>query len=149
MTLENNRALHFSNIKLCASFSHHMWIQTWVTVRKRLCGVFTSVTLTFDLWTWPFAWMLLLSLVITPDGQTDRQADGLNHSAWSQLKRSSKCRYIKLLHSSFWLLHILNKSRWSNHVIHFLVYEFFQNIHGVVKEQQFKYIVTLSKNRNA
>ena len=61
----------------------------------------TSVTLTFDLWPWPFAWTSLLSLVMTPenfmmiwwwehgqkgvtdgqtDGQTDRQTDGKYHS---------------------------------------------------------------------
>ena len=78
-----------------------MLIQTRVTVRKRLSWVLTSVTLTFDLWPWPFAWTSLLSLVITPenfmmiwwwehgekgvtdrrtDGQTDRQTDGLNQS---------------------------------------------------------------------
>ena len=80
----------------------------WPT-RKRLSWVVTSVTLTFDLWPWPFAWTSLLSLVITPenfimirwwehgekgvtdgqtdgqtdrrtDRQTDRQTDGLNHS---------------------------------------------------------------------
>ena len=56
-----------SNIKLYASFRHHMWIQTWVTVRKQLSWVVTSVTLTFDLWPWPFAWTLLWSLVITPE----------------------------------------------------------------------------------
>ena len=50
--------------------------------------VVTSVTLTFDLWPWPFAWTLLWSLVITPEnfmmirwwehsqkGVTDRQTD--------------------------------------------------------------------------
>ena len=74
-----------------------MWIQTRVTVRKRLSWVLTSVTLTFDPWPWPFAWTSLLSLVITPenfmmirwwehgekgvtDGQTDGQTDGLNQS---------------------------------------------------------------------
>ena len=36
MTLKNNRAPLLSNIKLYASFHHHMWFQTWVTVRKRL-----------------------------------------------------------------------------------------------------------------
>ena len=69
-----------------AIFHHHMWIQTGVTVRKRLSWVVTSVTLTFDLWPWPFAWTLLWSLVITPknfmmirwcdrrtDGRTDRR----------------------------------------------------------------------------
>ena len=67
MTLKNNRAPILSNIKLCASFHNHMWIQTGVTVRKRLSWVLTSVTLTFDLWPWPFAWTPLLSLVITPE----------------------------------------------------------------------------------
>ena len=89
-----------------------MWIQTGVTVRKRLSWVVTSVTLTFDLWPWPFAWTSLLSLVITPenfmmirwwehsqkgvtdrrtDGQTDGPTDGrtdwtIHRAAWSQLK---------------------------------------------------------------
>ena len=67
MTLKNNRAPLLSNIKLYASFYHHMWIQTGVTVQKRLSFV-TSVTLTFDLWPWPFAWTLLWSLVITRAG---------------------------------------------------------------------------------
>ena len=101
MTLKNNRAPLLSDIKLYASFHHHMWIQTRVTVRKRLSWVLTSVTLTFDLWPWPFAWTSLLSLVITPenfmmiwwwehgekgvtdrrtDRRTDRQTDGLNQS---------------------------------------------------------------------
>ena len=74
-----------------------MWIQTEVRVRKRLSWVLTSVTLTFDLWPWPFAWTSLLTMVITPqnfmmiwwwengekgvtDGQTDRPTDGLNQS---------------------------------------------------------------------
>ena len=112
MTLKNNRAPLLSNIKLYASFHHHMWIQTGVTVRKRLSWVVTSVTLTFDLWPWTFAWTLLWSLIITPenfmmirwwehsqkgvtdrqtDGQTDRQTDGqtentICRAAWSQLK---------------------------------------------------------------
>ena len=89
MTLKNNRAPLLSNIKLYVSFNHHMWIQTGVTVRKRLSKVVTSVTLTFDLWPWPFAWTLPWSLVITPEnfmmirwwehsqkGVTDRQTDG-------------------------------------------------------------------------
>ena len=101
MTFKNNRGPLLSIIKLYASFHHHMWIQTGVTVRKRLSWVVTSVTLTFDLWPWPFAWTSLLSLVITPenfmmirwwehgkkgvtdgqtDRQTDRQTDGLNQS---------------------------------------------------------------------
>ena len=98
MTLKNNRVPLLSNMKLCASFHHHMWIQTGVTVRKRLHGVMTSVTLTFDLWPLPFAWTSCLSMVIQcnswkfqddamtgtlskrcgrrTDGQTDRRADG-------------------------------------------------------------------------
>ena len=97
MTLKNHRALLLSIIKLCTSFHHHMWIQIGVTVRKRLSLVLTSVTLTFDLWPWPFAWTSNLSLVITlenfimirwwehsqkgvTDRQTDRQTDGLNQS---------------------------------------------------------------------
>ena len=101
MTLKNNRAPLLSIIKLYASFHHHMWIQTRVTVRKRLSWVLTSVTLTLDLWPRPFAWTSLLSLVIIPenfmmiwwwehgekgvtdrrtDGQTDGQTDGLNQS---------------------------------------------------------------------
>ena len=67
MTFKNNRAPLLSNIKLYVSFHHHMWIQTGVTVRKRLSWVVTSVTLTFDLWPWPFAWTLPWSLVITPE----------------------------------------------------------------------------------
>ena len=56
--LKNNRAPLLSNIKLYVPFHHHMWIQTGVTVRKRLSWVLTSVTLTFDLWPSPFAWTL-------------------------------------------------------------------------------------------
>ena len=89
MTLENNRAPLLSNIKLYESFHHHMSLQTGVTVRKRLSWVVTSVTLTFNLRPWPFAWTLLWSLVITPEnfmmirwwehsqkGVTDREMDG-------------------------------------------------------------------------
>ena len=100
MTLKNNRAPLLSIIKLYASFHHHMWIQTGVTVRKRLSWVVTSVTLTFDLWPWPFAWTLLWSLVITPEnfmmirwwehsqkGVTDGQTENtICRAAWSQLK---------------------------------------------------------------
>ena len=67
LTLKNNRAPPLSNIKLYVSFHHHMWIQTGVTVQKLLRWVVTSVTLTFDLWPWPFAWTLPWSLVITPE----------------------------------------------------------------------------------
>ena len=99
----NKRAPLLSNIKLYASFHHHMWIQTGVTVRKRLSWIMTSLTWTFDVWPWPFVWTSLLSLVITPenfviwwwehsqkgvtDRQTDRRTDWTIHrAAWSQLK---------------------------------------------------------------
>ena len=88
MTLKNNRAPLLCYLKLCPSFCSHWWIQTGVTVRKWLSWVLTFVTLTFDLWPWPFARTSLLSLVITPDnfmmirwwehsqkGVTDRQTD--------------------------------------------------------------------------
>ena len=65
MTLKNNRAPLLSIIKLCAKFHCHMWIQTGDTVRKRISGVMTSVTLTFNLW--PFAWTSHMSMVITPE----------------------------------------------------------------------------------
>ena len=69
--------------------------------------VLTSVTLTFDLWPWPFAWTALLSMVITyensvmirweehsgkgvtdrQEGQTDRRTErSVLRAAWSQLK---------------------------------------------------------------
>ena len=93
MTFKNNRAPLLSNIKLYVSFHHHLWIKTGVTVRKRLRWVVTSVTLTFDLWPWPFAWTLPWSLVATPEnfmiirwwehsqkGVTDGQTDRKYHS---------------------------------------------------------------------
>ena len=108
MTLKNNRAPLLSIIKLYASFHYHMWIQTGVTVQKRLSWVVTSVTLNFDPWPQPFAWTSLLSLVTTPENfmmiqwwkhsqngvtdgrtnrRTDRQTDWTIHrGAWSQLK---------------------------------------------------------------
>ena len=108
MTLKNNRAPLLCCFQLCAWFHCHMWIQTGVRVRKRLSWVLTSVTLTFDLWPWPFAWTSLLAMVITPencmmirwwehgekgvtdrqtDGRTDGRTDGTSHiAAWSQLK---------------------------------------------------------------
>ena len=115
MTFKNNRAPLLSIIKLYASFHHHTWIQTGFTIRKRLSWVVTSVTLTFDLWPWPFAWTSFLSLVITPEnflmirwwehsqkGVTDRQTDGrtdgrtdwtIHRAAWSQLKTIGRLYY--------------------------------------------------------
>ena len=80
-----------------------MWIQTGVTVRKRLSWVVTSVTLTFDLdllhGRYPGPWWYLLTIswwyddrnivkkVWRTDGQTDKQTENTIHrAAWSQLK---------------------------------------------------------------
>ena len=52
MTLQNKRWTLLCYFKLCASFCSHMWIQTWVTVRKLLNLILPSSTLTFDLWPW-------------------------------------------------------------------------------------------------
>ena len=114
MTLQNNRAPLLSNIKLYASFHHDMRIQTGVTVRKRLSWVVTSVTLTFDLWPWPFAWTLLWSLVITPenfmmirwwehsqkgvtDGQTDGQTDRRTDRQTDRRTDGRKIPFVELL----------------------------------------------------
>ena len=108
MTLKNNRASLLCCFKQCAWFHCHMWIQTGVTVRKRLSWVLTSVTLTFDLWPWPFAWTSLMSMVITinfmmiwwwehsekgvtdgqRDGRTDGQRDGRTEPVIKLLGRS-------------------------------------------------------------
>ena len=112
MSPVNNRSRLLSIIKLCVTYHHHMWIQTGVMVWKWLSWVLTSVTLTFDLWHWLFAWTSLLWMLITPkiswwyndgnilkrvwqmDGRTDiwtdRQMGWTIHSAaWSQLKTST------------------------------------------------------------
>ena len=119
MTLKNNRAPLLSNIKLYASFHHHMWIQTGVTVRKRWSWVVTLCDLDlFDLWPDDLftAWTLLWSLVITPDnfmmirwwehsqkGVTDRRTDGqtdgqtentICRAAWSQLQTIGLLFYV-------------------------------------------------------
>ena len=57
MTLKNNRAPLLCHFKLCASFRRLWWIQTGVTVRKRLIWIkidefFSRVTLQFDVWHW-------------------------------------------------------------------------------------------------
>ena len=112
MTLKNNRAPLLCFFKFCASFRSHILIQSGVTVQKRINWVFTSVTLTFDLWPWPFAWTSLLSLIITPkyimmrwweysgkgvtdrqtDGRTDRRTDGsVLRAALPQLRKCFLC----------------------------------------------------------
>ena len=39
MTLKNNRELLLCHLKLCTSFHSHLWIQTWITVRKHPISV--------------------------------------------------------------------------------------------------------------
>ena len=135
MTLKHNRAPLLCCFQLCAWFHCHMWIQTGVRVRKRLSWVLTSVTLTFDLWPWPFAWTSLLTMVITPenfmmirwwehgekgvtdrrtDGQTDGRTDWTSHiAAWSQLKMAEKLvkDMDKFTHARLWC----NMKRHSGH----------------------------------
>ena len=107
MTLKNNRAPLLCYFKLCASFRSHLCIQIGVRVRKRLSWVLTSVTLTFDLWPWPFAWTSLLTMVITPENfmmirwwehGEKGVTDGHLRRIWSQLPWSKLHR---ILASSF------------------------------------------------
>ena len=104
MTFKNNRVPLLFCFQLCAWFHCYMWIQTGVRVRKRLSWVLTSVTLTFDLWPWPFAWTSLLTMVITPEnfmmirwwehgdkGVTDRQTDGRTDGQTDGLNQSYSC----------------------------------------------------------
>ena len=118
MTLRNNRAPLLCHFKLTASFHHHRWFQTGVSVWKQSSGVLTSVTLTVDLWPWPFAGTSLVSLAVTPenfmmiwwwehskkkcdrqtdrptDGRTDRQTDWtICKAAWLQLK-NNRCYFL-------------------------------------------------------
>ena len=119
MTLKNNRAPLLSIIKPYAWFHHHMWIQTGVTVRKRLSWVVTSVTLTVDLWPWPFAWTSLLSMVITPENfvtirwwehsqkgvtgrQTDRQTDKTDRQMDRQTDRQTDKQTENTIHRAAW-----------------------------------------------
>ena len=98
-----------------------MWIQTGVTVRKRLSWVVTSVTLTFDLWPWPFARTSHLSKVTTSKnfmmirwwehsqkGVTDRQTDRLNQSL-SCLVAAKKKHQSSALLAFVWGIH---RDRW-------------------------------------
>ena len=57
MTLKPDRAPLLYNVKLCASFQSHQWIQTGVTVWKRsiwdkICNFLSCVTLKSDGWPW-------------------------------------------------------------------------------------------------
>ena len=57
MTLKNNRAPLLYYVNLCQQFQSHQWIQTCVTVRKRLIlvkigNLLSRVTLKFAWWSW-------------------------------------------------------------------------------------------------
>ena len=68
MTSKNSRAHLISYFKLIRSH-----LQTGVAVWKCQTGakvVLICVTLTFDIWSWPFAWTSLLSMVRTPENFT-------------------------------------------------------------------------------
>ena len=82
-----------------SNFLHHfiaMWIRTGVTVRKRLNVVLTSLTLTFDLWSWHFVpdhfcGHYYAMMATEWKGVTDRRTNGrtdwtIRRAAWSQLK---------------------------------------------------------------
>ena len=113
MTSKNNRASLLSNIKLCASFHHHLWIQTGVTVKLGcdLC----------DLDLWPLTLNFCMDIISVignnsrkfhddtmtgtwwkrchsqTDRQTDRRTDrAIHRAAWSQLKIGhvrNKCKF--------------------------------------------------------
>ena len=129
---KKNRAPLLSNIKLCVSFHHHIWIPNGVTVRKHLSWFLTTVPLTFDFWPWPSACTSCLSMVITPEyfrmirwqehcqkGVTgrgmDRQTElSVLRAAWSQL--------IQELWRSTWWVHLF---KWHDDFrlkIHFLCF---------------------------
>ena len=98
--------------------------------------VVTSVTLTFDLWPWPFAWTLPWSIVITPenfmmirwwehsqkgvtDGQTDRRTDGrtentIHRAAWSQLKTPKTQGFSFISHKEVTEIDYPWIARWGN-----------------------------------
>ena len=110
MTLKNNKAPLLCCFQLCAWFHCHMWIQTGVRVRKRLSWVLTSVTLTFDLWPWLFAWTSLLTMVITPEnfmmirwwehgekGVTDRRTDRRTDRQTDRQTDRRKIPFVELL----------------------------------------------------
>ena len=106
MTLKNNWAPLLSNIKLYTSFHRNMWIQTGVTVRKRLkwghdlCDLdLWPLTLTFCMDiasvhgnnSWRFHDDTMAgTLWKRCDGRTDGQTErSVLEAAWSQLKKWS------------------------------------------------------------
>ena len=127
VTLKNNRATPLYNIKPLALFHHHMHILTGVIVQKRLNWVLTSVSLTFDLWLWPFP---LLSLVITfenfmmirqwehsekglTDWQRDIRTDRRTEPFTELLGRSQKpSRISAISYQLYFILHSMLINKW-------------------------------------
>ena len=88
--LEKRQGTSPKQPKLYVSFHNHMWIKTGGTVWKRLSWVMTSVTLTFDLWPWTFAWTSLLSLVITPDNFVMIRWQEHSEKVWQTDRRTAR-----------------------------------------------------------
>ena len=120
-TLKNNGAPLLSIIKLYASFHHHMWIQTRVTVRKQLSWVLTFVTLTFCMddtfvignnslkfhddtmmGTW---WKRC-------DGRTDRRTDGMNQSYSCLVAAKNTTKFYSQFRWLSWFRIPFHFSRW-------------------------------------
>ena len=77
MTFKNNRAPLLCYFKLCAAFCSHWWIQTEVTVRKRLISVkiddfFSRVTLICDGWPSKTIGHLDFPGILRQNGKTQR-----------------------------------------------------------------------------
>ena len=102
MTLQYTRAPLPSHIKVCASFRHHMWMQTAVTVCKPLNGVMTSVTLTFDLCPWTFAWTSRLSMVITSGNFRMIRSHEHGHKGVTDGRTDNVFMYWIMERGSFW-----------------------------------------------
>ena len=148
MTLKNNRAPLLSNIKLYASFHHHMWIQTGVTVRKRLSWVMNSVTLTFDLWPWPFAWTSLRSLVITPENfvmmlwweHSKKGVTAVSDLKLYEIQASRACNFIKFqarLESSRPHKLLRQQSCWKG----YLIFHIFNNVDNTAIATRFMNLI--------
>ena len=114
ITLKINRAPLLCHFKLSTSFRNHQCYSP-ENAQIEAKFVLTSVTFTFDLWPWPFAWTSLLSMVITSEilwwhddstmvkSVTDEETGG-----WTQTDRrtgrtvlraaSSQLKYMVMVH---------------------------------------------------
>ena len=92
MTLKNNKAPLLSNIKLCASFHHHMRIQTGGTVRKRLKWVFNF----WHLWPWPLTLIFCMNITsVIVNNYWKFHDDIMRGTLW---KRCNRSRQTSVLH---------------------------------------------------